>query len=204
MALPHPEPVQLGTLQAYRYPGLSVHGLTGPLTLYVVPTASGVATVACLSSSSSSSSSAQCSQIAATLKLNGTTAFGLAPSAQYAAALRRTFGALRAAAASGTARLGAASSASAQAAAAAQLAAAYSSASSALGRLTASPEVRAVNASLAAALAAIGRDYAALAAAARAGDEAAYAQAQRTLGADRVRAAGALAVLGHAGYAVSG
>jgi protein kinase-like protein len=204
-ALHHPEPVQLGTLQAYRYTGLSVHGLTGPLTLYVVPTAGGVATVACLSSSSSSSSSsAQCSQIAATLKLNGTTAFGLAPSAQYAAALGRTFGALRAAAAAGTARLGAASSASAQAAAAAQLATAYGSASSALGRLTVSPEVRAVNASLAAALASIGRDYAALAAAARAGDEAAYAQAQRTLGADRIRAAGALAVLGHAGYAVSG
>jgi hypothetical protein len=201
-ALPHPEPVQLGTLQAYRYSGLSVHGLAGPLTLYAVPTAGGVATVACLSSSSAPT--AQCSQIAATLKLNGTTAFGLAPSAQYAAALGRTFATLRSAAAAGTARLGAASSASAQAAAAAQLAAAYSSASSALGRLTVTPEVRAVNASLAAALAAIGRDYAALASAARAGDEAAYAQAQRTLGADRVRAAGALAVLGHAGYAVSG
>jgi hypothetical protein len=204
-ALPHPEPVQLGTLQAYRYSGLSVHGLAGPLTLYAVPTAGGVATVACLSSSSSSSApTAQCSQIAATLKLNGTTAFGLAPSAQYAAALGRTFATLRSAAAAGSARLGAASSASAQAAAAAQLAAAYSSASSALGRLTVTPEVRAVNASLAAALAAIGRDYTALASAARAGDEAAYAQAQRTLGADRVRAAGALAVLGHAGYAVSG
>ncbi len=205
-ALPHPEPVQLGTLQAYRYTGLSVHGLAGSLTLYVVPTAGGVATVACLSSSSSSSSSslAQCGQIAATLKLNGTTAFGLAPSAQYAAALRRTFGALRAANATSTARLRAASSASAQAAAAAQLATAYGSASSALARLTVSPAVRAVNASLAAALAATGRDYAALAAAARAGDEAAYTQAQRTLGADRVRAAGALAVLGQAGYAVSG
>ncbi len=204
-ALPRPEPVQLGTLQAYRYTGLSVRGLTGPLTLYAVPTAGGVATVACLSSSSSSSSSsAQCSQIAATLKLNGTTAFGLAPSAQYAAALGRAFGALRAATATGTARLSAASSASAQAAAATQLAAAYSSASSALGRLSVSPAVRSVNASLTAALAAVGRDYAALAAAARAGDEAAYVQAQRTLGADRVRAAGALAVLGQAGYAVSG
>jgi Protein kinase domain len=204
-ALPRPEPVQLGTLQAYRYTGLSVRGLTGTLTLYAVPTAGGVATVACLSSSSSSSSSsARCSQIAATLKLNGTTAFGLAPSGQYAAALGRTFGALRAAAAAGTARLHTASSASAQAAAAVQLAAAYGSASSALRRLSVTPAVRAVNASLAAALAAIGRDYAALAAAARAGDEAAYAQARRTLGADRVRATGALAVLGQAGYAVSG
>jgi hypothetical protein len=206
-ALPRAEPVQLGTLQAYRYSGLSVHGLAAPLTLYVVPTAGGVATVACLSSSSSSSSSgpaAQCSQIAATLKLNGTTAFGLAPSPQYAATLGRTFGALRAAAAVGTARLRAASSASAQAAAAAQLASAYGSASSAIGRLTVSPAVHGANASLAGSLAAVGRDYAALAAAARAGDGAAYAQAQHALGADRARAAGPLAALGQAGYAVSG
>jgi Protein kinase domain len=207
-ALPRPEPVQLGTLQAYRYSGLSVRGLAGPLTLYVVPTAGGVATIACLSSSSSSSSSsspaAQCAQIAATLKLNGTTAFGLAPSPQYAAALGRTFGALRAATAAGTAHLRAASSAAAQATAAAQLAAAYSSASSALGRLTVSPAVHSANVSLAGSLAAVGRDYAALATAARAGDEAAYAQAQRALGADRVRAASALAALGQAGYAVSG
>ncbi len=202
-ALPHPEPVQLGTLQAYRYTGLSVHGLSGPLTLYAVPTAAGVATVACLSSSSSSSS-AQCSQIAATLKLNGTTAFGLAPSAQYAAALGRAFAALRTATAVGAARLHAASSASAQAAAAAQLAAAYSSASSALVRLSVSPAVRGANASLAVALAAVGRDYAALAAAARAGDEAAYAQAQHALSVDRARAASALTALGQAGYAVSG
>ncbi len=100
-ALPRPEPVQLGTLQAYRYSGLSVHGLAGPLTLYAVPTAGGVATVACLLVSPPPPPppppSAQCAQIAATLKLNGTTAFGLAPSPQYAAALGRTFGALRAA-----------------------------------------------------------------------------------------------------------
>jgi hypothetical protein len=198
-ALPHREPVRLGTLQAYRYPGLSVRGLAGPLTLYVVPTAGGVATVACLSASA-----AQCTQIAATLKLNGTTAFGLAPSARYAAAVGRAFAALRAATAAGTARLSAASSASAQAAAATQLAAAYSSASSALGRLTVSPAVRSANTSLAAALAAIGRDYTALAAAARAGDEAAYAQAQHALGADRASAASALRALGQAGYAVSG
>jgi hypothetical protein len=64
--------------------------------------------------------------------------------------------------------------------------------------------VRGADASLAAALAATGRDYAALASAARSGDEAAYAQAQHALGADRAHAAGSLAALGQAGYAVSG
>jgi hypothetical protein len=202
--LPRPEPVQLGSLQAYSYSGLSVHGLAGSLTLYVVPTAGGVATVACLSPSSSVAPAAQCAQIAATLKLNGTTASGLAPSPQYAAALGRTFGALRSAAGAGTARLHSASSASAQATAAAQLAAAYSSASSSLGRLTESPAVQSANASIASSLASVARDYAALASAARAGDEGAYARAVGAIAGDRARAANALAALRQAGYVVSG
>jgi hypothetical protein len=202
-ALPRPEPVRLGALQAYRYRGLSVRGLAGPLTLYAAPTANGVATVACLSPSTAGATT-QCSQIAATLKLNGTTAFELAPSPQYAAALGRVFGTLNGAAAAGAASLGAASSASGQAAAAARIAAAYSSASSALARLTASPAVQSLNASVAGSLASVARDYAALASAARAGDEGAYARAVRTVAGDRARAASALAALRQAGYVVSG
>jgi hypothetical protein len=202
-ALPRPEPVRLGTLQAYRYSGLSLRGLAGSLTLYAVPTSSGVATIACLSPSAAAPA-AQCAQIAATLKLNGATAFGLGPSAQYASALGRTLATLHSAVDPGTARLRAASSASAQAAAAAQLAAAYGSASRALGRLSVSPAVQSVNASIAGSLAALGRDYAALATAARAGDEAAYARAQHAIGGDRARAANALAALRQAGYSVTG
>ncbi len=47
---PAPEPVRLGAYQAYRYSGLSVHGLAAPLTLYTVPTTGGVVTIACLGS----------------------------------------------------------------------------------------------------------------------------------------------------------
>lgn len=201
--LPHPEPVRLGTYQAYRYSGLSVHGLAAPLTLYTVPTTGGVVTIACLGSSAASSGS-QCAQIAATLKLNGTTAFGLAPSPQYASTLGGIFGTLNSAVSTGTARLRAASSAAAQAAAAAQLAAAYTTASRALGRLSVSPAVQSINANLAASLAALSRDYAALAAAARAGNEAAYARAQRAIGSDGARTTSALTALRQAGYTVSG
>ncbi len=200
---PHPEPVRLGAYEAYRYSGLSVHGLASPLTLYTVPTAGGVATIACLGSTAAASGS-QCAQIAATLKLNGTTAFGLAPSPRYASALRSTFGTLNSPVSTGTARLHAASSAAAQAAAAAQLAAAYTTASRALGRLSVSPAVRSLNASLAASLAALSRNYAALASAARAGNEAAYAQAQRAIGSDGARTTSALMALRQAGYTVSG
>ena len=201
--LPRPEPVRLGAYQAYRYSGLSVHGLALPLTLYAVPTTSGVVTIACLGSSAAGSGS-QCAQIAATLKLSGTTAFGLAPSPQYAATLGGTLGTLSGAVHTGTARLRVASSASAQASAAAQLAAAYTTASRALARLSVSPAVQSANASLAASLAALSRDYGALASAARAGSEAAYTRAQRAIGSDGVRATRAFAALRQAGYTVSG
>ncbi len=202
-ALPRPEPVRLGAYQAYRYSGLSVHGLASPLTLYAVPTTGGVVTIACLGSAAAGSGS-QCAQIAATLKLNGTTAFELASSSQYAAALGGTFGTLNSAVYTGAARLRAASSANAQAAAAAQLAAAYTTASRSLGRLSVSPAVKSINANLAASLAALSRDYAALAAAARAGNEAAYAKAQRAIGSDGARTTSALTALRQAGYTVSG
>jgi predicted Ser/Thr protein kinase len=201
-ALPRPEPVRLGAVQAYRYSGLSVRGLAVALTLYVVPTARGVATIACVGSTAAAPAG-QCAQIAATLKLSGATAFGLAPSASYAAALAHIFGTLRNATNPGEARLHGASSASAQAVAAAQLAAAYASASRALGQLSVSPAVQDVNANLASSLAALGRSYAALAAAARAGDDAAYGRAQRAIGSARVATAKALAALRQAGYVVS-
>ncbi len=201
--LPRPEPVRLGADEAYRYSGLSVHGLASPLTLYTVPTTGGVVTIACLGATAAASGS-QCAQIAATLKLNGTTAFGLAPSPQYASALGGIFGTLNSAVNTGAARLHAASSATAQAAAAAQLAAAYTTASRALARLSVSPAVQSINANLAASLAALSRDYAALAAAARAGNEAAYAQAQRAIGSAGARMTSALAALRQAGYTVSG
>ncbi|HEY7961044.1 MAG TPA: serine/threonine-protein kinase [Solirubrobacteraceae bacterium] len=201
--LPRAAAVRLGALQAYRYSGLSVRGLSGTVTLYAVPTSSGVATVACLGASAAEPAG-QCAQIAATLKLSGASAFGLAPSAAYATALGHTFGTLNSAVSAGAGRLRAASSAAAQATAATALAAAYGSASRALAGLTVSPAVKEVNANLAASLAALGRGYSALAAAARAGDDAAYAQAQHEIGSARASTAKALAALGQAGYAVSG
>jgi predicted Ser/Thr protein kinase len=183
-APPRPEPVRLGAVEAYRYGGLSVRGLAGPLTLYVVPTSAGVAAAACLGPSSSPAG-VQCAQIAAALKVNGATVFGLAPSPSYAAALAHIFGALRGAAAG-------------------RLAAAYGAAGRAIGGLSASPAVRSIDAGIAGSLAAVGRDYAALDTAAGTGNEAAYALAQHALAGDRARVAAAVAALRGAGYVVSG
>ena len=62
--------------------------------------------------------------------------------------------------------------------------------------------MKSINANVAASLAALSRDYAALAAAARAENEAAYARAQRAIGSDGARATSALTALRQAGYTV--
>jgi len=196
---PHGEPVLLGSLQAYRYRDLTVKGLSGPLTLYTVPTAAGVATVACVSPSATAATT-QCAQIASTLKLSGTTAFGLAPSQQYANSLQHTFSTLKSAASTGEGRLRAATSAAAQASAAAQVAAAYDAAARSLRKLSVSPAVRELNGSLASALSAVGAGYAALGSAASSNDEGAYARASRTISSDRASVERALTALGQAGY----
>jgi len=200
--LPHPEAITLGTLQAYRYRALSVRGLGTPLTLYAVPTTAGVATVACLGSSGSTSE--QCAQIAATLKLSGASAYALGPSQQYASSLARTYGTLASAAGAAGSRLSSATSAAAQATAAKQISTAYDAAAGALKALKVSPAVQGINASLSSSLSALGRDYAALAAAAAGAEEAAYASATRAIASDRKGAERALAALGQAGYVLSG
>jgi len=198
---PHGEPVLLGSLEAYRYRGLTVKGLSGPLTVYTVPTTAGVATIACLSPSATAVTT-QCSQIAATLKLSGATAFGLAPSQQYASSLEHTFSTLRSAAGTGESHLKSATSAAAQASAAAQIASAYDAAASSLRKLSVSPAVRALNANVASALAAVGADYTALGAAATANDEGAYTRASRAITSGRADVERALAALSQAGYVV--
>jgi len=200
---PHGEPVQLGSLQAYRYPNLSVKGLSGPLTLYTVPTSAGVATIACLAPSTRAATT-QCSQIAATLKLSGASAYGLGASQQYASSLAHVYSTLQSAASAAAGRLSSATSAAAQATAAGQLAAAYNAAASSLRALGVSPAVKELNANLASALAAVGHDYTSLASAASAGDEGSYARASSAISRDRKHAESALGALSQAGYAVSG
>ncbi len=199
--LPRAEPVLLGSLQAYRYHGVTVKGLSGPVTLYTVPTTAGVATIACLSPSATAATT-QCSQIAATLKLSASTAFPLAPSQQYASSLEHIFSTLHSAAGSGESHLSSATSASAQATAAAQIAAAYDAAASSLRGLSVSPAVRALNANLASSLAAVGGSYAALGSAAAANDEGAYGRASSAISSDRASVERALAALSQAGYVV--
>jgi Protein kinase domain len=200
-----PAAVRLGDVDAYRYSDLSVRGLPATLTLYVVPSTAGVATVACLGGSAATSAYTQeCAQIAATLRLSGASAFALTASPQYAGALSRALGSLQSALAGAGSRLHSASSVSAQAAAAKEIASAFENAGVSLARLPVSPSIGGANANLASALKATGAGYGALAGAARAEDGAAYAQASRVLSRSQARIASALGELRKAGYTIGG
>jgi Protein kinase domain len=197
-----PSAVKIGANGAYRYSDLSVAGLSAPATIYAIPTSAGVATVACVAVGSAVAR--ECAQIAATLHLNGASAFPLTPSPAYAGALSHVLAVLQTAAGAAGARLDGAGSAQAQAAAAEQLASAFRAAGQSVSRLSASPAISAINAGLGAALASTGNGYAALAGAARGEDEGAYARAAGALARARARVGASLAGLQAAGYSLGG
>jgi hypothetical protein len=181
--------VLLGSLRASRYAGLAVKGVPGPVTLYVLPTSSGVATLACVIGRDPRAGAAtQCAQIAATLRLHGTRALSLAPSPAYARAVGGALQTLRAATQGPTQALSAAHTRKAQATASSGLSAAYGTATHTLGALTAPPQATGSQRQIVVALGRLRDGYAAAAAAARSGSAHAYRAATR----DITRSSGAL------------
>jgi hypothetical protein len=181
--------VLLGSLRASRYAGLAVKGVPGPVTLYVLPTSSGVATLACVIGRDPRAGAAtQCAQIAATLRLHGTRALSLAPSPAYARAVGGALQTLRAATQGPAQALSAAHTRKAQATASSGLSAAYGTATHTLGALTAPPQATGSQRQIVVALGRLRDGYAAAAAAARSGSAHAYRAATR----DITRSSGAL------------
>src|SRR5205085_4126541 len=82
---PKGEPVRLGTVQAYRYSGLKPKGYPLELTVYTVPTDSGVATVACSARAADAATFLpQCESAASTLTLSSAKPVDLGVPASYA------------------------------------------------------------------------------------------------------------------------
>ncbi|HWH12826.1 MAG TPA: serine/threonine-protein kinase [Solirubrobacteraceae bacterium] len=199
------EPVALGGLEAERYVGLAARASTARLTVYVVPTTAGVATIACAASPSAPTTFAgDCERIAATLQLSGTTAYPLGPSATYASALRAVFAKLATARASAETKLAAAHTPGQQAQAASALAAAYRDAGRAVGALTVSPSVAGLNAALAAELAGLAGAYSAAASAAGSGQRGGYQSASSGVTSQGAKLAASLRSLSALGYSTSG
>lgn len=199
--LPRSEQVALGSLHAYRYTGVVVRGVADPLTVYVVPTSAGVATVACsVSAGFPQGFQTRCGRVAATLALVGASAYALGPSAGYAKLLSSAFDQLRAALAKPTAALRAAGTPSAQASAATQLAQAYTHASAQLNRAGIDPQVREANTAVVAALNGLAGDYSRAATAAKAGSSASYGSAEAKISRDSTALSAAIRALSVLGY----
>ena len=83
-------------LEAWRYPGLRPIGNNRQLTVFTVPTSSGVAIVACaLPPEAAAAFAAQCDAIAGTLQLRSGRAYPIGASDAYASSLNGTIGELQ-------------------------------------------------------------------------------------------------------------
>jgi hypothetical protein len=86
----NPDPVRLGEVVAQRYRGLEPRSSGRRMTLYVVPTSAGVATIACFAPARSAREVlTRCEGAATTLRLTGADAYPLTPDRTYAATLDR-------------------------------------------------------------------------------------------------------------------
>jgi hypothetical protein len=196
--------VSLGGLQALRYRAVRAPGSSTPMTVYAVPTTSGVATIACSPGATGAAAFLRtCDQVAGTLRLIGVKAYPLGPSSAHARALTRELSALKTRRAGAERALAAAGTPKAQAAAAATLAGYYRTASRRLDRLAVTPYAKAAHGRVVFALRSIGDAYAAAASAARSGDGAAYARARTDVRHGGQALGRALAALKALGYTVS-
>ena len=196
------DPVKLGELEALRYEGLQPEGLDGEATVYAVPNAGGVATVACVGPSGAEAASFQsgCATIAASLELRDVEPVPLGPSQAYADALNAAVGTLNSQRAAARSTLRSARTPDGQSRAAGQLQGAYRTAARSLSRAEPGPAAQEANAGIVKALQETSSAYGRLASAARRGDRGAYGAARRaaTNGESAVRRAiGKLAELGY-------
>jgi hypothetical protein len=175
---PDPEAVELGELQALRYPNFEA-GNEGELRVYVAPVTGAVATVACaLPDDAVQSFVADCDRIAASLQLSKGEPIPLGPDRGYERQLDKAIRKLNGSTKGKAATLRNADTAAAQAQAARSLQAAYRKAAGALRNATDNPQVSGANDAIVAALTGLANSYGRLATAARAENEAAYRTAR--------------------------
>ena len=131
-ALPRPEIVRLGTLQALRYRPLRLRGAAGAVTLFAVPQPREETLLAC--SSSTAAELRTCEGVVASLRLAGASRTDLRPSSSYAKALNAAIAGLAGRREAAVRKLAAAGTAAAQSTALARIAAAYSRATRQVAR----------------------------------------------------------------------
>ncbi len=172
---PKGEPVQLGSLKAYRYTGLKPNNFPQQLTVYTVPTDSGVAAVACSATAAQAATVLpECERAASTLTLSGAKAVDLGVPAAYSKALNGAIQRLQTERGAALKKLKGAKNPAQQAAAARQAAAAYAAAAKTLASQAGGPQVDAANTAIIAALRQGAAGYGLMAAGAAANDSGKY------------------------------
>jgi hypothetical protein len=193
LKLPTPEAVRLaGGASAYRYDGLAVPGVSGPVSVLAAPTDAGVATVACIGAD------AACLHAAESLTIHGAHAYPLGPSRDYADALNRGLASLDTVLATKTQAMRRAKSARRQGAVAAAISAAFTRVARDLRALTLSPADVAVNRRMIERIRAAAAGYGDLARAARADQTRNYRRAAERIRREHGRLTDAVAATGYA------
>ncbi len=193
------------SLQAWRYRQLRPVGTSRALTVYTVPTSSGVATVVCAAPPRLAGSlTAQCDAIAGTLRLKSATPYPVGASSGYASALNSTMGNLDQVAKAQETGLESAQTLAGQAAAAQALARSYREAARALGALRLSPADGAANARLVGALRNAALAYSSAARAAKSNNADRYRAASAAIPAATAEVNAALAGIRATGYKPAG
>ena len=177
-APPRDDAVKSGETEAYRYEDLQPEGFDGSLTLYVVPTTDGVATVACTAASKPAEFLPACEEVATGVRLVNGEVFALGADEDYLAQLDKTIAQLNSGRKQGVSALNKAKTPSKQATAAQSLAKTYARARQQLSGLTISPAVVDANAAVRAALLKSQKAYSSLASAAKNSKQAAYDKAR--------------------------
>jgi hypothetical protein len=150
---PKGEPVQLGSVQAFRYTGLKPKNYSRDLTVYTVPTDAGVATVACSAPTGQSATFLpDCERAASTLTLSGVKASNLGIPASYVNTVNGAIKTMQTKRAAALGKVKSAKNPAGQATGLRAAAAAYAGAAKTLAGAGAPPQVGAINAALVAAL----------------------------------------------------
>lgn len=198
-------PVALGSLQGYRYSGLTAPGSSQPVTVFVAPTSRGVVTLACRMPVVARGRAAAdiCGRIAGTLRLRRGKPYPLGPSPAFSRALRKRIGRLVGHRTQALTEMRDASDGGDQATAGEDLAVAFATTAAGLATVRVSPESALGKREVVDALRFGGAAYGELADAARNEDRGAYASDVRLVDESEDVLATSLEGLARLGYDVT-
>jgi serine/threonine-protein kinase len=176
---PAPTPVRLGKVDALRYTGLAPRGSDRRADVYVVPTSSGVVTLACVASGTPSAAfAADCERIVESLAISDGDVYALGPDREFAKRLNGAMRTLNARRATLRKRIRSEQRASGQADAATGLARAFTTAAGTVAAGRVSPAVAPDRAAIVDSMRRTATRYRALASAAARDDRRAYNRAR--------------------------